>query len=578
VPTDLAKPIRHSRRSAGPYFLGGSTALILAAVLVGPLVLAIGEGFLDEGHFSLTWLDRVVQNKVLMHQLLNGVLLAGAATGLCVLIALPLAILRGSRRFLGAGLLGALVLLPMILPPFVGALSMRRLLGQFGSINLLLGHLGILSDSDPRTWPDWLGGGFGAVAILQALHLFPILYLNASAALANVDPAHIQAARNLGAGPWRTFWRITLPLMRPGLFAGGTIIFIWSFTDVGTPLVVGYQDLAPVTLFNELAAADVSGRTYSLVFLLLSGSAGLFVVGKLLFGRAPAAQASKATLAAQSPRLGVVGTLGAWLLFGVVILAAAAPHAGVAMMAISKTWANSVIPTEWTARHLQFVFTQEQTYRSILNSLQYAGVSTVLDMLLGVVIAWLLVRSRIVGRGALDALAMLPLAVPGLILAAGYVALTAWGPLKGIGPRGNPFVILVVAYAVRRLPFTVRGVAAGLEQVSETLEEAARNLGASRTGAFCRVTLPLIAANAVAAGVLVFTYSMLEVSDSLILAQLPAHYPITKQIYVLATSTGSPETQNQAAALGLYGMGLLGATLALAAGLMGKRLGAIFRA
>ncbi|MCY2932298.1 MAG: ABC transporter permease subunit [Planctomycetota bacterium] len=378
--------------------------------------------------------------------------------------------------------------------------------------------------------------------------------------------------------PWRAFWRVTAPLMRPGLFAGGTLVFIWSFTDVGTPLVVGYQDLAPVTLFNELAAADVGGRTYCLVFLLLAGSAGLFVVGKLLFGRAPAAQASKASLAAVAPRLGVLGTLGAWGLFGAVIVAATAPHAGVVLMATSKTWVNSVLPTAWTADHLQFVLTQEQTYRSILNSLQYAGVSTALDMLLGVVIAWLLVRSRIVGKTLLDSLAMLPLAVPGLILAAGYVALTAWGPLKAIGPMGNPFLILVIAYAVRRLPFTVRGVSAGLEQVSETLEEAARNLGASRAGAFCRVTLPLIAANAVAAGVLVFAYGMLEVSDSLVLAQIPAHYPIAKQIYVLATSTGSPETANQAAALGLYGMALLGATLALAAAVMGKRLGAIFKA
>ncbi|MCY2925466.1 MAG: iron ABC transporter permease [Planctomycetota bacterium] len=577
MPTDLPKPIRRSSHTPGPYVLGGATALLLAAVLVLPLVLAIGEGFLDEGHFSLTWLDRVVHNRVLMRQLLNGVLLAALATALSALIALPLAVLRGSRRFLGAGLLGALVLVPMILPPFVGALSMRRLLGQFGSINLLLANLGMLSDTDPRAWPDWLGGGFAAVAILQALHLFPILYLNASAALANVDPAGVQAARNLGASPWRAFWRVTAPLMRPGLFAGGTIVFIWSFTDVGTPLVVGYQDLAPVTLFNELAAADAGGRTYCLVFLLLAGSAGLFVIGKLLFGRSVAAQVSKASLAACSPRLGVLGTLGAWVLFGVVIVAASAPHAGVALMATSKTWVNSVLPTQWTAAHLQFVLTQEQTYRSILNSLQYAGVSTALDMLLGIVIAWLLVRSRIVGRGALDALAMLPLAVPGLILAAGYVALTAWGPLKAIGPRGNPFVILAIAYAVRRLPFTVRGVSAGLEQVSETLEEAARNLGASRAGAFCRVTIPLIAANAVAAGVLVFAYGMLEVSDSLVLAQTPAHYPIAKQIYILATSTGSPETANQAAALGLYGMALLGATLALAAAVMGKKLGAIFR-
>ncbi|MCY2929751.1 MAG: iron ABC transporter permease, partial [Planctomycetota bacterium] len=177
MPTDLSKTIHRSRPSAGPYFLGGTTALILSALLVAPLVLAIGEGFIDNGQFSLAWLDRVVHNQVLMRQLLNGVLLAAVSTAGCFLIALPLAVLRGSRRFFGSGLLSALVLVPMILPPFVGALSMRRLMGQFGSINLLLANLGVLGDGDPRAWPDWLGGGFAAVAILQALHLFPILYL-----------------------------------------------------------------------------------------------------------------------------------------------------------------------------------------------------------------------------------------------------------------------------------------------------------------------------------------------------------------------------------------------------------------
>ena len=86
--------------------------------------------------------------------------------------------------------------------------------------------------------PDWLGSGFVGVVILQALHLFPILYLNLTAALANIDPALGQAARNLGASRLRTFLHVTFPLLMPGLFAGGTIVFIWAFTDIGTPIIV----------------------------------------------------------------------------------------------------------------------------------------------------------------------------------------------------------------------------------------------------------------------------------------------------------------------------------------------------
>jgi iron(III) transport system permease protein len=173
---------------------------------------------------------------------------------------------------------------------------------------------------------------------------------------------------------------------------------------------------------------------------------------------------------------------------------------------------------------------------------------------------------------------MLPLAVPGLILAAGYVAMTGKGsPLEGIGPMRNPFVILVIAYSVRRLPFVVRGVSAGLQQVPVSLEEAGRNLGATRPQTLVRITVPLILANIIAAGVLTFAFAMLEVSDSLILAQQHAHYPITKEIYKQAAS-GNVDAASVASALGVYGMLLLGGTFAVAGALMGRRLGAIFRA
>lgn len=550
---------------------------VLAAFLLLPLGTAIGQGFRHDGRFSLYWFGRVVTNRVLTHQLWNSVVLACATTAACLVLAIPLALLRGRCRFAGQGVVGMLVLVPMILPPFVGALSMRRLLSQFGAMNLLLDKIGLL-DFSRSLPPDWLGGGFAGVVILQALHLFPILYLNASAALANVDPAYAQAARNLGAGPVRTFFRITLPLIRPGLFAGGTLVFIWAFTDVGTPLILGYEHLTAVTIFKEIARGDVGGRTYSLVFVMLSGSVTLYVLGKFLFGRSLTAESSKATVAADLRRLGPLGTAGAHLLFGTVIFLAILPHLGVLLMALSGRWVNSVLPTQYTFEHLTYVVTRPNTYNSILNSLKYAGTSTAVDLVLGCLAAWLIVRTKVAGRTLLDALTMLPLAVPGLILAAGYVAITAKGPLEAIGPRNNPFVILVIAYAVRRLPFVVRGVGAGLEQVPVAMEEAARNLGSSRVGAAFRITMPLIAANLLAAGVLTFAFAMLEVSDSLVLAQLQQHYPITKQIYILATSTGSPTTLNEAAALGACGMAFLGGTMALASALLGRRLGAIFRA
>jgi iron(III) transport system permease protein len=565
-------------RTAGPASM--SLAILLAVAmlvfLLVPIGLAISSAFQKDGQWSLFWFGRAIGNEVLRGDLVNSLILACATTA--------------------AGVLGVLLLMPMILPPFVGALSMRRIFSQFGALNQALAQAGLL-DFGKGLPPDWLGSGFAGVVFLQTLHLFPILYLNASAALANVDPTLTQAARNLGAGPWQAFRRVTLPLMRPGLFAGGTIVFIWSFTDVGTPIILNLEHLIPVRIFKALSRGDAGGLTYSLVFGMLSGSVGLYILGKAIFGRATTAESSKASIAAETRKLGVAGTLGAWLLFGSVIVLAVLPHVGVVLTAVAERWVNTILPDGYTWKHLAFVVTHPATYRSLLNSLQYAGISTVLDLVLGCLAAWLIVRARVRGRNLLDGVMMLPLAVPGMILAAGYVALTAknwfgglppgaasfwvWNVgewLVSIGPTRNPFVLLVIAYAVRRVPFVVRSASAGLEQVPLALEEAARNLGSGRVGAFWRITLPLITANLVAAGVLTFAFAMLEVSDSLILAQTQNYYPITRQLYELATSTGSPETSYQAAALGVYGMALLGGSMALAGAILGRRLGAIFRA
>ncbi len=562
----------------GAHAMAAGIALLLAAFLLAPIALVIAQGFMHQGKASLYWFSRVAGNEILVGQMVNGMALAACATLACLVLAVPLAVVRTRCRFLGAGVLSALLLVPLILPPFVGALSMKRLMAPYGAVNLLLAQLGLI-DTSAGPPADWFGTGFVGVVVLQTLHLFPILYLNASAALANVDPAYVQAARNLGASPLRAFFSVTLPLMRPGLFAGGTIVFIWSLTDIGTPLLLGFEEVIPVTVFKGLGVDDVSPRTYSLVFIMLAASVALYVLGKFVFGRGGPAESSKATIAAEVRRLGTLGTLGAWVLFGTVVFLALLPHAGVILTAVSAHWVNTVLPTEYTMRHLEYVITRPDTYNSILNSLAYAGTSTAVDLVAGAVVAWLLVRGRLRGRTALDGLVMLPLAVPGLILAAGYVAMTVKGsPLYNMGISTKaPFVLLVIAYAVRRLPFVVRGVSAGLEQVPEALEEAGRNFGASRLGAILRITLPLVAANVIAAGALTFAFAMLEVSDSLILAQSQQFYPITKEIYKQAAS-GNVDAANIASALGVYGMVLLGGTFALAGALLGKKLGAIFRA
>ena len=199
-----------------------------------------------------------------------------------------------------------------------------------------------------------------------------------------------------------------------------------------------------------------------------------------------------------------------------------------------------------------------------------------IDVILGVAIAYVVVRSKIAGRQVLDFLAMLPLAVPGLVLAFGYLAMSQDGRwFSFLNPVRNPTLLLVIAYSVRRLPYVVRAASAGFQQTSETLEEAAQSLGCPPLKATWRITLPLITANLIAGGLLAFAFAMLEVSDSLILAQKAHYYPITKAIMELFQLLG--DGKFIASALGVWAMAFLAVTITALGLLLGKKLGALFR-
>jgi iron(III) transport system permease protein len=302
----------------------------------------------------------------------------------------------------------------------------------------------------------------------------------------------------------------------------------------------------------------------------------LYAASKLTFGRSAHAMMAKATSQGGPRRVGMLAGLACTALFALVFFIAVLPHLGVILVALSNNWYGTVLPESLTLHHFEQALGHNMALPSIQNSLKYAGLAVLLDLILGVAIAYVVVRTNLVGRQFLDALAMLPLAVPGLVLAFGYLAMTQEGKLFDfLNPVNDPLILLVIAYAVRRLPYVVRSAAAGFQQTSVTLEEAAQNLGASPLRALRKVTLPLIAANLVAGGLLAFSFAMLEVSDSLLLAQRQQDFPITKAIYELYQLLG--EGRFIASALGVWAMVFLGITILGASIVLGKKLGAIFR-
>jgi iron(III) transport system permease protein len=399
------------------------------------------------------------------------------------------------------------------------------------------------------------------------------MYLNLVASLSGVDPALEEAATDLGSSGWTVFRRITLPLAAPGVFAGAVIVFIWSFTDLGTPLVFEFQEVISVQIFSRVTDIEENPEGYALVLWVLLMTGGGFITARYLFGRRRSGYAAKGGISSDRPVLHGWPLLGTYLLFGAVVFVSLLPHLAVVLTSLREEWFLSILPQRLTTAHYEAALAHPLTMGAVRNSLFLAGGATALDAILGVAIAYLLARVELRGGAVLDAVTMLPLALPGIVVAFGYLG--AFGSTF-LDARQDPTVLLIVAYSVRRLPYMVRSAYAGFSQVDQNLEEASWNLGASTLRTLWRVTLPLVAVSILAGGILAFSFAMLEVSDSLILALKEQHYPITKAIYMLlGRLRDGPQL---ACALGVWSMMFLGAALLFAHRILGRRMGELFKA
>ena len=543
--------------------------LLLVAFIAVFLLLPVGN-VVETGCDRALFVE-VFRNAVYRQGLLNSLGIAIVTTSMVFVISVGLAVIYDRYDFPGKSWCNLLMMLPMILPPFVGALGFRRILGHYGVINALLVRCGMAR-------VDFLGGSgcFWSVCLIEALHLYPIFYLNVVTALGNLDPSLDEAAANLGSSKFTRFFRIKLPLIRPGILAGASLVLVWSFTELGTPLMFGYTRTTAVQIFNGLNELETNPLPYTLVVIMLGFSALLYIGAKLALGRHAVATMPKAGMGSSARKLKSWRKFLPGAAFLGVSLAAASPHIALVLCAFFQRYNDTLLPEVFTLDNFSNALSNPLVLPSINNSLRYSLLAMVLAVVIGVVTALASVRWKLRFSGAADLLAMLPLAVPGMVVAFGYLGMSRYPWARSFfHPVENPLWLLGVAYAVRRIPYVVRSVSAGLEQTPEELENAARNFGASPLKVLSKITLPLIAANMLVGGLFAFSFSMLEVSDSLILAQKSEFYPITKSLYELAQILGSGP--GIACAFGVWAMLFLAATLAVASAVLGKKIGAVFK-
>lgn len=535
-----------------------------------PLAYVFESAFVVQGKITPVFFLLLFSDQFLNQALMNSILIGVLATIFTAAFGLPLAFLCVRYNFPFKNILQGLLLVPLVMPPFVGAIGLKQIFARYGSINLFLIDVGLMN---PRSPIDWFGGGLWGIITIEALNLFPIMYLSIAAALANVDPSLEEAAESLGARGFTLFRKVTFPLTFPGFFAGAIIVFIWAFTDLGTPLIFDFSKTIPAQIFSMTQDIETNPMGYVLTIAALLISVAALLSVRRYVGLRSYEMLGRGHVIPREKTLAGWRATAAMVFLIIVVTIAMIPQITVILTSIAGQWFQTILPTQYTTQYYSTLVTHPVAGPSVVNSIFYSVFSTVIDITLGFIIAYMLTRRRFPGRSILDSVAMMPLAIPGVVIAFGYLAAFSRTQLSVFI---NPVPLLIVSYAVRRLPYTVRAAYAGFQQTSVYLEEAAMNLGASPIRTLRSITFPLILANVVAGGILSFSAAMMEVSDSLILAPQDQYFPMTKAIYVLDKRLA--DGAFVASALGVVGIIVVATCFLIANKLLGRSLGQLFRA
>ncbi len=527
--------------STGAILLALAIGLFLVAFLVIPVATVIYVAFTEKGAGGFTLINFVdfARTELFVRSFWNSIYVSAMTVLWSSALALPLAYLTTRFEFRGAMLVHTLGFLPLIMPPFVGAVAMQLLFGRNGTVNLLLDE-----------YFDFKIGfmeGLNGVIFLQAIHYFPFILVNLSAALRNIDRSMEEAAQNLGSHGLRLFRRIALPLALPGYVAGASLVFVKVFDDVASPLLLNVKEmLAPQAYLRitSIGIDDPMGYVIAVVLILIA-VVTMWGSAQVLKGKDYATiQRGGGGLARRklSRRQAVLAYAVVVLILTLVL----APHVGLLLLSLATVWSFSPLPDSYTFAHYARVLGDSSTY--ITNTLLYSGLAAGIDVLLGGAIAYLVLRTRLPGRSALDWGAGAALAVPGVVLGIGYLRAFYGVKLPDGTPLAALWIMIVLAIAIRRLPYALRAAYAALQQISTSLEEAAENLGATKSRTVRRIVIPLMTGGLLAGFVTSFATAAVELSAVLMLVQNNSDAPLSYGLYVLMQT---PAGRGAGAALGV---------------------------
>lgn len=451
------------------------------------------------GEFTLANFEALGQRRLYRNALRNSLTVGGTVSLISVILGYVAAFTVTRLRVPGRGLLHMVTMLPIISPPFVSAVSILFL---FGFNGLVTRHLLNLQDFSIY--------GFGGVVLSQVFTFTPIAYLSLRGVLQSINPTLEDAALNVGASKWQAFWRVTFPLSLPGIASALLIVFIESLADFGNPLVLAgasFPMLAPQA-YLEITGSFNLQRGAALAMVLLLPSLTAFAIQRYWLARRQYVTVTGKPTASTSK---LVSEPARWTLYGITSLFAlfvAAFYVVILLGAFTRVWGFDYTAT---LQHFEYVF--RVGFESVKDTLWVAVIATPVSGLLGMLIAFLIVRRRFPGRGLMEFVSILNFAVPGTVVGIGYILAFNQRPLVLTGT----LAILVLAIVFRYVPVGIQNASAVLRQIDPAIEEAAQNLGADSVTTFRKVTLPLIAPAFFSALVYSFVRAMTAISATIFL-------------------------------------------------------------
>ena len=486
------------------------TGALFAGIIVYPLYHVLIRSFTGGDGLSLANYAKVFSNPTNFKALWNSIWMSATTSVIAMVAGTALALFVVRTDIPYKNFLRVMLLMPYAIPPFIGAIAWTQLFGPAGYISKA--YMNLFSTFDVP-WNIYSAGG---IVLVMAVYQFPVVFITVSGALGRLDPSFEEASRMSGASAFKTMRDVTIPLVMPSIMAGTLLAFVGAISNFGIPALLGFRArfyVLTTRIYSALAIPDMPLATAMAVLLAITAGSALFIQMKFERGQSRYTVISGKSVRPQTISLGHWRMPIFFLVIFASLFASVVPMGSMLLTSVLKYWGAPIMLANLTLRHYTYVFNLDMARRALQNSFILAMLAATITMTLGAVVSYMSVKAKIKAAGVLDVVGTFPYAVPCTVIAIAMILAWSRSPIMLYGTLW----IMLAAYLVRYMPFSIRTTRAALQQIHSSLEEAARMSGAGWLQTMRHIVVPLIKPGLIAGWILVFMPAFRELTMSVLL-------------------------------------------------------------